>query len=117
MADDVNAAAPAAGGEAVKALAHRLWSVHPREIQDMGITREQFYEAEISKLIAATPAVGGEVSADDLGIVLSALRYLEEVTGEKFDDDGGISCRIERLSFNRPAGPRLWLGYFRSQSD
>jgi len=32
----------------------------------------------------------------DLGIVLSALRMLEEVTGEEFDDDGGDVAAIER---------------------
>lgn len=33
---------------------------------------------------------------DDLGIVLSALRMLEEATGEKFDDEEGVIAEIER---------------------
>lgn len=28
-------------------LADRLWRVHPKEIQDLGITRQQYYEREI----------------------------------------------------------------------
>lgn len=32
----------------------------------------------------------------DIGIVLSALRFLEEATGEKFDDEGGDVAAIER---------------------
>lgn len=34
----------------IKALAERIWRVHPREIQDMGITRQEFYEREITKV-------------------------------------------------------------------
>jgi hypothetical protein len=39
--------------EQCAALAKRLWSIHPREIQDMGVTQEQFYAAEIEKLVVA----------------------------------------------------------------
>lgn len=44
------------------ALAQRFWRVHPSEIQDMGITREEFYAREIARhRIAATrPSVGAE---------------------------------------------------------
>lgn len=35
----------------IKDLAERLWRVHPREIQDLGITRQEFYEREITRLI------------------------------------------------------------------
>lgn len=34
-------------------LAERFWRIHPREIQDMGITRQQFYEHEIARAILA----------------------------------------------------------------
>jgi DnaJ-class molecular chaperone len=33
----------------IRELAERMWRVHPREIQDLGITRQQFYELEITK--------------------------------------------------------------------
>jgi hypothetical protein len=39
-------------GSAVAALAKRFWSIHPKEIQGMGITREQFYEREMLSLLA-----------------------------------------------------------------
>jgi len=38
---------------AIAALAKRFWSIHPKEIQDLGITREQFYEQEMRALFAA----------------------------------------------------------------
>jgi hypothetical protein len=44
--------ASAATGDAIAALAKRFWSIHPKEIQDMGITREQFYEREMRALFA-----------------------------------------------------------------
>lgn len=34
-----------------EALASWFWRVHPREIQDMGISREQFYAREIKNLL------------------------------------------------------------------
>ena len=37
---------------AIAALAKRFWSIHPKEIQDLGITREQFYEREMLALFA-----------------------------------------------------------------
>ena len=44
---------PAAPVEtAIAALAKRFWSIHPKEIQDLGITREQFYEREMRALFA-----------------------------------------------------------------
>jgi hypothetical protein len=36
--------------DAIAALAKRFWTVLPREIQDLGITREQFYEREMRAL-------------------------------------------------------------------
>jgi hypothetical protein len=39
--------------EQCAALAKRFWSIHPREIQDMKVTREEFYAAEIEKLVVA----------------------------------------------------------------
>jgi hypothetical protein len=39
-------------GSAIAALAKRFWSIHPKEIQDLGITREQFYEREMLSLLA-----------------------------------------------------------------
>jgi len=42
-------------GSAIAALAKRFWSIHPKEIQDMGITREQFYEREMLALFATQP--------------------------------------------------------------
>jgi hypothetical protein len=38
---------------AIAALAKRFWTVHPKEIQDLGVTREQFYEREMRALFAA----------------------------------------------------------------
>jgi len=37
---------------AIAALAERFWRVHPKEIQDLGITRQQFYEREMKSLFA-----------------------------------------------------------------
>lgn len=41
--------------EHIKAVADRMWRVHPRELQDAGITRKEFYEREIRALLAAQP--------------------------------------------------------------
>jgi len=43
---------PGAGqmSNAIAALANRFWRIHPKEIQDLGITREQFYEREMRAL-------------------------------------------------------------------
>jgi hypothetical protein len=41
---------------AIAALAKRFWSIHPKEIQDMGITREQFYEREMIDMLAGLSA-------------------------------------------------------------
>jgi hypothetical protein len=38
--------------DAIAALAKRFWSVLPRDIQDLGITREQYYEQEMRALFA-----------------------------------------------------------------
>lgn len=35
---------------AIKDLAERFWRIHPREIQDLGITRQEFYEREVVQL-------------------------------------------------------------------
>lgn len=37
----------------IAALAHKFWSIHPSSLDDMGLTREQFYAQEMSKLIKA----------------------------------------------------------------
>jgi hypothetical protein len=42
--------------DTIAALAKRFWSIHPREIQDLGITREQFYEREMRALFAIQAA-------------------------------------------------------------
>lgn len=39
--------------EAIKALAHRFWSIHPSEISAKNLTREEFYEREMTKLLAS----------------------------------------------------------------
>jgi hypothetical protein len=39
--------------EAIARLAERFWRVHPKELQDAGITRQQFYEREMLALIAS----------------------------------------------------------------
>lgn len=39
--------------EAIARLATRFWSIHPKEIQDMGLTREQFYVREMTTLLAS----------------------------------------------------------------
>lgn len=33
-------------------LADRLWRVHPRELQDLNITRQEFYEREILAVVS-----------------------------------------------------------------
>jgi hypothetical protein len=35
----------------IATLAFKLWSVHPREVQDAGISRVQFYEREIRAVV------------------------------------------------------------------
>lgn len=43
----------------IAALAERMWRVHPKELQDLGTTRQQWYEFEIRKLVkglSAAPA-------------------------------------------------------------
>lgn len=34
----------------INKLAYRFWSIHPRELQDMNLYREEFYANEIAKL-------------------------------------------------------------------
>lgn len=70
--------------ERCAALAERFWSIHPREIQDMGITREEFYAAEIEKLVAAlitsepqeAPVSQADSPEPRQGVVLNG-RYVE----------------------------------------
>lgn len=38
--------------ETAREVAHRFWSIHPKEIQDMKTTRQEFYAKEIATLIA-----------------------------------------------------------------
>jgi hypothetical protein len=38
----------------IKALAERLWRVHPKEIQELGITRQKFYEQEIARFVSGS---------------------------------------------------------------
>jgi len=40
---------------AIDALADRLWRVHPREVQESGLTRAQWYAARMKELFAAPP--------------------------------------------------------------
>jgi hypothetical protein len=47
------AAHPQHDREAIARLAERFWRVHPKELQDAGITRQQFYEREMLALIAS----------------------------------------------------------------
>lgn len=45
---------PASAGpftEEIKTLAHRFWAIHPSSLDDMGLTREQFYAQEMGKLV------------------------------------------------------------------
>ena len=42
--------------DAIAALAKRFWNIHPREIQDLGITREQYYEREMRALFTTQTA-------------------------------------------------------------
>lgn len=37
----------------IATLAHRFWTIHPRELQDKGMTREDFYIREMTALAAA----------------------------------------------------------------
>jgi hypothetical protein len=48
------APSPVAGDVAQK-LAERFWRIHPKELQDMGLTREQFYAREIQAALEAAP--------------------------------------------------------------
>lgn len=42
---------------AIAALAKRFWSIHPKEVQDLGLTREQFYEREMLALFATLVSI------------------------------------------------------------
>jgi len=48
--------APAAPAGEIEALAKRLWSVHPKEVQDSGLTRSQWYAREIQAYVDAALA-------------------------------------------------------------
>jgi len=50
----------------------------------------------LETLIERASALSSTERRDDLGIVLSALRFHEEATGEKFDDEDGVIAEIER---------------------
>ncbi|MHC2284409.1 hypothetical protein [Bradyrhizobium barranii] len=49
-----SAAEPQSSAEAaIAALAKRFWSIHPSTLDDMGLTREEFYASEMVKLFGA----------------------------------------------------------------
>jgi hypothetical protein len=80
--DALDVAQAPAADSAIAALADRLWRVHPREIQDLGITRSQFYEREIR---AALKALTGVAQAPSIAEV--ALREAIDVFEGMNDDE------------------------------
>ncbi|WP_336800356.1 hypothetical protein [Kaistia sp. MMO-174] len=53
---------------AIDALADRFWRVHPREIQDSGLTRAEWYAARMKELLAAAtqpPATRSYAPSDE----------------------------------------------------
>lgn len=66
--------------DTIAALANRFWRVHPKEIQDLGITREQFYEREMRALVAT-----------------AELRKLQDIIDNQADRILDQADRIEAL--------------------
>jgi hypothetical protein len=51
--------------EQIEAVADRMWRVHPKELQDAGITRKQFYAQEIRALLAAQPSASNDICLNE----------------------------------------------------
>jgi hypothetical protein len=66
--------------DTIAALAKRFWRIHPKEIQDLGITREQFYEREMRALVAT-----------------AELRKLQDIIDSQADRILDQADRIEAL--------------------
>ena len=65
--------------DAIAALANRFWRIHPREIQDLGITREQFYEREMKNLFAIQAARIEQLEARLDRAVTRGLEQVERI--------------------------------------
>ena len=65
--------------DAIAALANRFWSIHPREIQDLGITREQFYEREMRALTTQATARIEQLEAQLDRAVTRGLEQVERI--------------------------------------
>jgi hypothetical protein len=61
----------------IAALANRFWRIHPREIQDLGITREQFYEREMRALF--TTQATARIEQLEARLDRAVTRGLEQV--------------------------------------
>jgi hypothetical protein len=94
----------AATGDAIAALAKRFWSIHPKEIQDMGITREQFYEREMRALFATLVPGEPQTSSADSKPAAWQWRYAGET--EWKTPSGGRKITDEELKRERPIEQR-----------
>jgi len=89
--------------DAVAALANRFWNVHPREIQDLGITREQFYEREMRALFTQATARIEQLQARLDRAVTRGLEQVERIAAleaamrQSVDDWRKQRRRIEAL--------------------
>jgi len=100
--------------DAIAALAKRFWNIHPREIQDLGITREQFYEQEM-RVVFATQAARIEVlearldravtrgleQVERIATLEAALREIADLAEECSDDiswEGSLTQGFARLA-------------------
>jgi hypothetical protein len=85
----------------VAEVAHRLWSVHPREIQDMGITREQFYAQEIQKLVAAETERCAKI-ANERALKLRAKAKAVTLPGRQSYFAQAIEARVIAEAIRKP---------------
>lgn len=87
--DTINEPQPAPTREQIAALARRFWSIHPSELDDLGLTREEFYASEITKLFASSalsrPQSRGVEASE--GFVSVELLQIERDTADRLREE------------------------------
>jgi phage terminase Nu1 subunit (DNA packaging protein) len=80
--------------EADQALAKRFWRIHPNELQEMGLYREQFYAREIAKHRLSSEQAAAQ----------RALEMAAEVAQGKYADHPSTTMRAHNY---KHAGRRI----------
>ena len=98
--------------DAIAALANRFWSVLPRDIQDLGITREQYYEREMRALFTTQAARIEQLEARLDRAVTRGLEQVERIATL----EAALRVFADPLSWRRDGSCDPNSGRFEGQS-